>query len=716
MLTAGTRIGPYEVVGSLGAGGMGEVYRARDTQLDRAVALKVLPQAFSADPDRLMRFTREAKALAALNHPNIAAIYGIESGALVMELVDGEDLSALIARGPLALPDALAIARQLVDALEAAHEAGIVHRDLKPANVKVRPDGTIKVLDFGLAKALGVEGADTNPDLLNSPTFTAHSTRVGVVLGTAAYMAPEQARGRTIDKRADIWAFGVVLYEILTGRQLFAGETVSDVLAAVLTREVDLELLPATTPRGIRRLLARCLERDPRQRLRDIGDARADLVETDDDARAQPPVQGRGVPAWVPWTAAAVAVLALIWAVQTRSQPPAARADGHFTVQLPADAALVTSDIPAWSQGPLAVSPDGRQIVYVAPGPEGTRLVARAMNDLTPRTMPGTDGGRLPFFSPDGRWIGFFADGRLKKVGLAGGTPVTLADAPDGAGGSWTHDGRIVFAPAMSSGLFVVAEAGGTPQRLTALDSAAGDDVHAWPQVLPGGQRVLFTAIAWSRETSTVALVDLATGTRRTVIEDASFARFAGAPGDRGGHVLFVRADTLMAAELDPAEGAPAGNPVPVLERVRQGQFDISPAGVLAYAPGTGAAPDFTLVWVTRGGEATPITNVRRGYEDLHLSPDGRAAVVTVEEQALDTPAHVWLADTNRGTLTRLTFDGFSRDPVWAPDGKSFVFGSKRGDNVFGLYLQRVDGGAAELVWQSPTPIWPDPQSSPTRS
>jgi Tol biopolymer transport system component len=422
-------------------------------------------------------------------------------------------------------------------------------------------------------------------------------------------------------------------------------------------------------------------------------------------------VPRRGVTAWVPWTAALVALSALTWAVLIRPQPSTTRTEGHFTVQLPADAALVTSDLPAWSQGPLAVSPDGRQIVYVAPGPQGTRLVARTMNDLTPRALPGTDGGRLPFFSPDGQWIGFFAGSRLKKVALAGGTPVTLADAPDGAGGSWIPDGRIVFAPALSSGLFVVADAGGTPKRLTALDSAAGDDVHAWPQVLPGGQAVLFTAIAWSRETSTVALVDLATGSRRTVIEDASFARYAAAPGDRRGHVLFVRADTLMAAALDPADGTPAGNPVPVLERARQGQFDVSPTGVLAYAPGTGAAPVYALVWVTRDGEARPITDLRRGYEDLHLSPDGRAAVVTVEEEGPDTPAHVWLADTIRGTLTRLTFDGFSRDPVWAPDGKSFVFGSKRGDNAFGLYRQRVDGGAAELVWQSPTPIWPDPQS-----
>ena len=709
MLSAGTTIGPYEVIGTLGAGGMGEVYRARDTQLDRAVALKVLPQAFAADPDRLMRFTREAKALAALNHPNIAAIYGIESGALVMELVEGEDLSAVIARGPVPVPEALALARQLVDALEAAHDAGIVHRDLKPGNIKLRPDGTIKVLDFGLAKAAGAEGADTHPDLRNSPTFTAQATRVGVVLGTAAYMSPEQARGRTIDKRADIWAFGVVLYEVLVGGQLFAGETISYVLAAVLTRDVDLDRLPAATPSSVRRLLTRCLERDPRRRLRDIGDARADL----DDAgvlEAQAPSPRRVRVAWVPWAAAGIAAAALLWMLAVRPQPSASRLDGHFTIQLPVDAALVTSDVPAWSQGPLVIAPDGRQIVYVAPGPRGRRLVARALNDLTPRVLPGTDGARLPFFSPDGQWIGFFADGKLKKVMLAGGTPATLADAPDGAGASWTEDGRILFAPALSSGLYVVSDAGGTARRLTTLDAAAGDDVHAWPQVLPGGRRALLTVIAWSRETSSAAVVDLTTGSRRTLLEDVSFVRYAAGEGARGGHLFFVRNETLMAAPYDPSTDAPAGTPVPVLERVRPAQFDVSRSGVLAYVPGTGAPTEYSLVWVTRDGEAKPINALRREYEDLNLSPDGTAVMLTIEEPGPDTPAHVWLADTVRGTLTRLTFDGFSRDPVWAPDGKSFVFGSKRGE-TFGLYVQRLDGGGAELAWQSPTPIWPDPQS-----
>jgi hypothetical protein len=524
-------------------------------------------------------------------------------------------------------------------------------------------------------------------------------------------MAPEQARGKAIDKRADIWAFGVVLYEMLSGQPLFGGETISDVLAAVLTRDVPLQALPSGTPAGVRRLLARCLERDPRRRLRDIGDARIDLDAVDERVSDEPSAPRGALATWLPWTVAAVAVAALVWAVASRPQPQPDRVDGHFTLQLPADAGLVTSDLPYWSQGPLAISPDGRQVVYVAPGPRRTRLVARAMNDFTPRALPGTDGGRLPFFSPDGLWIGFFADDKLKKVALAGGTPVTLADAPDGAGGSWSDDGQIVFAPAMSSGLFIVSDAGGTPRRVTSLDSVAGDDVHAWPQVLPGGQRVLFTVIAWSRETSSVVVVDLSTGARRTVVENASYARFVTDPGGQAGQVVFVRSDTLIAAAFDPAREAPAGSPVPRIERVSQGQFDISRTGVLVYAPGSGVALDYSLVWVTRSGETQPINDLLRGYEDLHISPDGRTVVLTIEEPGADTPAHVWLADTSRATLTRLTFDGFSRDPVWAPDGKSFVFGSKRGDQEFGLYLQRLDGGAAELVWQSPTPIWPDPQS-----
>jgi len=733
-LQPGARFGSIEVVERLGVGGMGEVYRARDTKLNRNVALKVLPAGLADDADRLIRFEREAQALAALNHPNIAQVYSVEHGAagpaLVMELVEGPTLEDTISGAPgpqprgasaglegpaLQVTDALAIARQIVDALEAAHERGIVHRDLKPANIKITPDGVVKVLDFGLAKALDASASDLRtpgPSDRGSTMTSPAMTAMGVILGTAAYMAPEQARGRPVDRRADIWAFGVVLYEMLTRRQPFSGDTVSDVLAAVLTRELDWAALPPRTPAGVRRLLARCLERDPKRRLRDIGDARWDLDAEDraepaasDSARRPRPAFG-----WLPWVVAAAGAGVALLAISTRPSVRPASAEGFFTIDLPADAALVTNDVPSRSEGPLAISPDGRHVVYVAPNGSRTQLYVRTMTDLTPRALPGTDGARLPFFSPDGQAIGFFADGKLKRTALAGGTPATLADAPGGTGASWGTNGEIVFAPT-GEGLFVVPEAGGAPRRLTALDAAAGDDWHGLPQLLPGGL-LLFTVVAWSRETSEIVVLDVDTGERRLVQEDTYFARYVPAADGGAGHLVFVRDGALMAAPFDPATDARAGTPVAIIQGVRTAQFAISANGVLVYAPGPGHAPDYSLVWVDRAGVVTPINDLARGYEDLHLSPDGRQVALTIEESGVDSPAHVWLAGTERGTLSRLTFDGLSRDPVFAPDGQSVVFGSKRGESTFGLYVQRLDGQSpAELLWASPVPIWPDPQS-----
>jgi hypothetical protein len=412
----------------------------------------------------------------------------------------------------------------------------------------------------------------------------------------------------------------------------------------------------------------------------------------------------------VPWTLAAAASALALWALTAApTRVESSAAEGHFTIELPADAALVIDDEPRVSAGPLAVSPDGRHLVYVAPSGRGTQLFVRAMADLTPRALPGTEGARLPFFSPDGEWIGFFAGRKLKKTRLSGATPVVLADG-EGFGGSWAANGEIVFSPA-GAGLFIVPEAGGQVRSLTRLDHGAGEDRHGWPQVLPAHGAALFGVMAWSRETSEIGIVDLKTGERRVVLEDAWFGRYVPGGEGAGGHLLFVRDGTLMAAPFDPAASAPAGTPVPVLDHVRSSQFDVSASGVLAYAPGSSAAPDYSLVWVDRSGGVTPINDQPRGYEDLHLSPDGRQVVMTIEEPGADSPAHVWLADTARRTLARLTFEGFSRDPVWAPDGRSVVYGSKRGPGTFGLYIQRLDGGAAELLWASPIPIWPDPQS-----
>ena len=760
----GTRLGSYEVVAALGAGGMGEVYRATDSALKRSVAIKVLPAAMAGDADRLARFQREAEVLAALNHPNIAQIYGIGEEVLpnpearvpspdrvsflVMELVEGEDLSAIIARhaGPgttsssgwspgaslrpgsgqaapgIPLAEALPIATQIADALEAAHDQGIIHRDLKPANVKVRADGTVKVLDFGLAKALdpgskdpGLHQSAGGAEAANSPTLTARATQMGMIIGTAAYMAPEQAKGKAVDRRADVWAFGVVLYEMLTGRRLFDAEDVSETLAAVLTREPDWEALPATTPEGVRRLLRRSLQKDPKRRLSSMADARLELDETEPSVatlqRGTPPVR-RTFARWL-WPSLAGAALVVAGAALLKPEPRPAPAAGHFTIELPDSAPVVTLDIPGINEGPIALAPDGRQLVYVAADGSSTRLYVRAMADLTPRALPGTEGARLPFFSPDGQWVGFFADGKLKKTPISGGTPAILADASIGCGASWSPSGQIAFAPSDSSGIFLVSDGGGTPRALTTLNFAAGDNSHRWPQWLPGGRALLVTVVAWSRETSDIVMVDASSGARRTVQEGADFARYVpAAPDTETGHIVFVRAGALAAAPFDPAGAGPAGPPVVVVEGVRTGQFDVSASGTLAYTPGSGAALNYSLVWVDRTGAVQPINDLRRGYEDLHLSPDGRRVALTIEEAGPYSPANVWLADTARGTLTRITFEGYSRDPVWTPDGSAVAFGSKRGASEFGIYRQRVDGQAqAERLWASPTPIWPDPQS-----
>ena len=720
----GSALSHYRITARLGAGGMGEVYRATDTKLGRDVAIKVLPAEVAQDPERLARFEREAKLLASLNHPNIAHVYGFESATLAdgspahflaMELVEGEDLAERLRRGAIPVDEALEIAKQIAEGLEEAHEKGIVHRDLKPANVKLTPDGKVKVLDFGLAKAYaGDSTAGSSADLSQSPTLAHSGTQAGVILGTAAYMSPEQARGKPLDKRADIWAFGVVLYEMLTGKRLFEGETVSDVLAAVLTREADWDALPARTSRELRQLLARCLERNPRDRLRDIGDARWQLRLGEEPRPPGGVVASGASRTWWPWLATLLAGAAVGWILGAR---PASESEGgiagHYTLELPAEAPLVTLEIPGANANPLSVSPDGRQIVYVAPSGSSTLLHVRAVADLTPRPLSGTEGARFPFFSPDGQWVGFFADGKLKKIRLAGGTPATLADAPGGLGASWGDGGEIVFASSDSHGLAVVPDTGGSPRSLTTLDFAAGDTSHRWPQVLPGHRTAIFVNTAWSRETEDVVVVDLATGARRTIQEGVGFARYVpAAPGAATGHLLFVRGGALMAASFDPAGGEGAGPAITVVDGVRPGQFDVSASGVLVYTPGSGETLTWSLVWVDRAGEVNPINDLPRGYEDLHLSPDGRRVALTIEEAGPGSEAHVWLADTSRGTLTRFTFEGFSRDPVWAPDGESIVFGSKRGEGTFGLYRQRLDGqGAAELLWASPVPIWPDPQS-----
>ena len=575
-LTAGTRLGSYEVLSPLGAGGMGEVFCARDMSLGREVAIKVLPDAFSADPERVARFEREARVLASLNHASIGAIYGLErAGAvtfLVLELVPGETLADRLARGPIPLSEALPIARQIADALDAAHEKSVVHRDLKPANIKVTADGRVKVLDFGLAKAMerghGSETGSHAHALSVSPTITTPAmTGVGMILGTAAYMAPEQARGKNVDKRADIWAFGCVLYELLTGVRTFTADEVSDTLAFVLTKDPDWTRLPASTPQSIRTLLRRCLERDRTKRLADIADARLDIEDALTGAGSEP---GRESPQRVeaprrllPWSVAAVATAVaatvLVQWAPWRNAPESM--SQRFTVGIGADASLMTDPGTA-----AVISPDGSLLAFVAQPASGPRMLyLRRLDQLQATPLTGTEDALGPFFSPDNQWLAFFAGDKLKKVPLNGGTPVTLADAVNGRGGAWSEDGTIVFAPDTAPGatLLRVSEAGGRVAPVTTM--VDGEVTHRWPHMLPGGRALLYTAHNDARgyDEATIAIQPLPSGTPRVILRGGSHGRYL-----PSGHIAYVRNGTLFAVRFDVNRLEVVGDPVPVVEGI----------------------------------------------------------------------------------------------------------------------------------------------------
>jgi len=719
-VTPGSRLGPYEVTGLLGVGGMGEVYRARDTKLNRDVALKVLPDSFANDPDRLARFTREAQTLAALNHPNIAHIHGLEESgavrALVMELVEGEDLSERIARGAIPIDEALPIAKQIAEALEAAHEQGIIHRDLKPANIKVRADGTVKVLDFGLAKALVQDPKTSGPqdrktsgpqDPANSPTITTPAmTQAGMILGTAAYMAPEQARGKAVDKRADIWAFGVVLFEMLTGTRLFKGEEISDVLAAVLRQDVNWAALPAPTPLRLRRLLERCLDRDPKMRLRDIGEARVEIDKTIagafDTAAPQATTSGatatapRGRLAWIALavvatvTAAAMAVPTLRYLRQTPPpEPPVMR----FTIA-PPDGVTLTS-------APM-ISPDGTRVVFAG----GGALYLRPLEALAAQRLPATEGASWPFWSPDSQSIGFFAGGKLKKIDVAGGPAVTVCDAPNGRGGAWSRTGVIVFAPDGPGGLQQVSAAGGTPAPATVLDPATKASSHRWPQFLPDGEHFLYFSLApvnVGSGANGVFVTSLGSTTSTSLVSTDNWAAYA-----PPGALLFVRGTTLMRQPFDPAGLRLTGDPAPVAEDVAQfvsnaAGFSVSHAGALVYTTGQ-AATNRRLVWVDRRGAVTPLALAPGVYDSPALSPDGRQIVLVVRDT---TGAHLWVYDSARGTLGKRTFDGLADSlPIWTRDGTFLTFANARAGSPGPLLRVRADGsGPAEpLVTEAQLP------------
>ena len=710
----GSRVGPYEVLAKLGEGGMGEVYRARDTRLNRHIAIKVLPSLFANDPERLARFHREAQVLASLNHPNIAHIHGFEDSgevhALVMELVDGPTLAERIARGPLPLTEALAIAKQIGEALAAAHEQGIVHRDLKPANIKVREDAVVKVLDFGLARLILPDTSGVGASVLSqSPTLTTPAaTQAGVILGTAAYMSPEQAKGRTADKRSDVWAFGAVLYEMLTGRRPFDGEDLSDTLANVLKTEPDWAALPADVPPQIRALIQRCLAKDPRLRVADISTALYVLVEG--AGLAAPVVDHRppNAPMWrrlaIPAAAAiagGVAVAAALWP----TTPPGAPRVSRFTLS---PTGAETLQVDAQSRD-LAITPDGTSIVYKGgSGRTSTQLFVRALGQLetTSLTLPGTP--RAPFASADGQWIGFIDPSpvTLNKVAITGGPALRICGLDSASrGATWGDDNSIVFATASSStGLQRVPSAGGEPVELTKPNPESGESDHLYPQFLPGSQRVLFTITATTGgiDASQVAVLDLRTSTKKILMRGGSQAHYL-----PSGHLVYVAAGSLRAVRFDLERLEVVGTAVPIVSKVMTlptgaAEFDIARDGTLVYvAAGAEAAAQRTLVWVDRQGREQPIKAApARQYESPRLSPDGRRVAFEIRDQGND----IWVWDIDRETLTRVTSDpGLDQAPAWMPDGRRLVFSSQADGSVGSLFWQAADGsGVAERLTRSP--------------
>ncbi len=716
-IAPGARLGHYEITAKLGAGGMGTVWRATDTKLGREVALKLLPEEFARDPERHARFEREAKLLASLNHPNIAALHTLEhvadKHALVMELVEGEGLDELIARGPVAVDKAIPIALQIAEALEVAHERGIVHRDLKPANVRIRPDGTVKVLDFGLAKAWEAEGTDSSLSL--SPTLTALPTAAGVILGTAAYMSPEQARGKKVDRRADIWAFGVVLWEMLTGRRLFEGETVSDVLAAVLTKDPEFEKLPADTPRRVHELVARCLRRDARRRARDIGDIRLELeelsaVEEGDPLYGGETTENRRPPAWAPWVVAAVATVAAIslaWVLVNSPRAPKA-APSHLALTLPQGLAFELRE-----QRPVVVvSPGGDEVVLNATDGKTSRLYRRSLGSDILVPLAGTEGAWAPFFSPDGHLIGFTsADGRIKKLSLDGGQPVALAEGRWG-GGSWGEDGSIVYTPNYLDGLWRVAASGSEPEQLTAPDPSAGELNHSWPDHIPGAEAVVFTSFRLPLSESRVEVFDLSTRERRLLVPNAVYGRYAAS-----GHLLFVREGAVLAAPFDPQKLELTGPPVPVLEDAfvapyeGNSQFSVADTGTLVHVPASLLLPPRELVWIDRQGRDETLLDADRRYGTPSLSPDGRSVAVTVDGANPD----VWIYSLDRKVLSRLTFSSRSEhSPIWFPNGRQIAFVLDA--PPFHIYSVAADGsGAPSPIFEGSTDSRPEAISSDGR-
>jgi len=712
-LKPGTKLGQYEIRDLIGKGGMGEVYRAWDSKLERDVALKLLPEIFARDPERVARFKREAKLLASLNHPNIATIHGLEesngSHFLVMELVEGETLAEQVRRGSVEIDEALRLCSQIAEALEHAHEKTVIHRDLKPANVKVTPEGKVKVLDFGLAKAFAAAGSE-NFAGSDSPTLSAmppamenaSPTLPGVILGTAAYMSPEQAKGKTVDKRTDIWALGAVLYELLTAKRAFDGETVPEILGSVFKAEPDWSLLPASTPPSIRSLLRRCLRKDAQQRPKDAGDLHIEM----DEARAaaspaastvivQAPAPSNKLRERLAWAVAGIAVLVagalayLYFRPATTTNSEAIR----FSITPPGDAAVL---------GPqLAVSPDGTHVVFISTDATGKNLLwVRAMDSPTAQPFQGTDGSGGVFWSPDSRYIGFFAGGQLKTIPASGGPVQTLTSASS-RGATWNRDGTIVYTTDTFGALDRIAAAGGASTPVTTLDASRGERAHRWPQFLPDGRHFLYLAFNKQPEDTAIYVGSLDSKETKRLVASNQKAEYA-----PPGYLLFMNDDTLMAQAFDAGRLELAGEPSVVADGLFANMgsgsagFSVSEAGLLAYWTG-GNIGATNLQWINR--EGTPLGKVElpgvsNGPE---LAPDEKR--VAVEVGGGGQPNDIWLLELSRGISTRFTTDPANeRFPRWSPDGTHILFQSNRGSGYYDFYQKSSNGsGNDELVFQS---------------
>ena len=702
----------YRIIKKLGQGGMGEVFLAEDTNLKRQVAVKVLPGTFLKDPERLVRFDREAKLLASLSHPSIATLYGMErpesSPLLVMEFVEGETLAQRLGKGPLPVEEALGVCRQIAEALEAAHEKGIIHRDLKPANVMIAAGDKVKILDFGLAKVLADETQGV--DSPQSPILTEAMTRPGVILGTTAYMSPEQAKGRAVDKRADIWAFGCILYECLTGKRAFEGETVTEILAAILKGEPDWNQLPAQTPAFLRTVLHRCLQKDPKLRLHDIADARIEIGDSVDQPPDAVSISSRRYPfRWIVACAAVVLLVGLLVgaALMRYSQPAASSPVVRSVIKVEPghwlDGMRRAMELERPSRTAMVISSAGSFVIYSAieenPGSQAKpELYLRRMDQAEAKPITGTEGGINPFLSPDNRWVGFWADGKLKKVSVDGGVPTTLCDAAFIFGASWGPDNSIVFAGRPNAGLSRVSADGGKSENLTTPDPKREEYGHRLPSWLSNGKAVLFTVMRHGFDSQPwLALLRLDTREWHVLLQNGADAKYVST-----GHLVFLRQGTLMVVQFDPARLEVIGQPSPLVENVMQtfaahafyntgaGQFSVSDSGELIYAAG-GILPDMqnSLVWVDQRGMEQSVTPLQMPFFTPRLSPDGQR--ITYETAGRERQIYVY--DLNTGTNSRLTTEGQAGSPIWTPDGKRIVFAWQK-SAVSNLFSQPYDGSS----------------------